>query len=155
MQKLVAIVCGSKNDLPVLEGTEALLKELGISHEITVASAHRSPARVSEFCQRLPLDGTRVVIAAAGHAAHLAGVVASQTLLPVIGVPIPSSDLNGLDSLLAMVQMPGGIPVAVMALGKAGAKNAAIFAAQILAGDHPEIAAALAAHRHGLAQPGR
>lgn len=148
----VAIVCGSKSDLPVLEGTEKMLDKLGVSYEITVASAHRSPAKVLEFCRRADAAGSQVIIAAAGHAAHLAGVVAAHTTLPVLGLPIPSSDLQGLDSLLAMVQMPGGVPVGVMALGRAGAKNAAVFAAQIIATSDEALKARLLNYKAELAE---
>jgi phosphoribosylaminoimidazole carboxylase PurE protein len=150
---LVAIVCGSKSDLPVIEEATRLLERFGVPHDVTVASAHRQPARVERFCARVRDEGIRVVIAAAGHAAHLAGVVAAQVPgTPVLGVPIASSDLNGLDSLLAMVQMPGGVPVAVMALGRAGARNSAVFSAQVLAPSHPEIGEALAVYRAELAE---
>ena len=128
-----------------------MLDKFEIPYEITVASAHRAPARVTEFCRRAEDGGTKVIIAAAGHAAHLAGVVAAQTTLPVIGLPIPSSDLRGFDSLLAMVQMPGGVPVAVMALGRAGAKNSAIFAAQILATSDPSLRTKLTEYKASLA----
>ncbi len=148
----VAIVCGSKSDLAVLEATSAMLEKLEVSYEITVASAHRSPARVMEFVRRADEGGSKVIIAAAGHAAHLAGVVAAHTTLPVVGLPIPSSDLQGLDSLLAMVQMPSGVPVAVMALGRAGAKNAAVFAAQILATGDPALRKRLADYKAELAE---
>lgn len=148
----VAIVCGSKSDLALLEITEAMLDKLGISYEITVASAHRSPQRVMDFCRKADEGGTQVIIAAAGHAAHLAGVVAAHTTLPVVAIPIPSSDLQGLDSLLAMVQMPGGVPVAVMAIGRAGAKNAAVFAAQVIATADPTVKATLAAYKRELAE---
>ena len=148
----VAIGCGSKSDLPVLKGTEKMLDKLGVSYEITVASAHRSPAKVLEFCRRAEASGSRVIIAAAGHAAHLAGVVAAHTTLPVLGLPIPSSDLQGLDSLLAMVQMPGGVPVGVMALGGAGAKNAAVFAAQIIATSDEALKARLVSYKAELAE---
>lgn len=148
----VAIVCGSKSDLPVLKGTEELLDRLGIPYAITVASAHRAPLKVQEFCRRCEEGGTKVIIAAAGHAAHLAGVVASHVTLPVVAVPLPSSDLQGLDSLLAMAQMPSGVPVAVMALGAAGAKNAAVFAAQVLAVADAEIRERLVAYKAELAR---
>ena len=148
---LVSIVCGSKSDLPVLERTESMLDSLGVSYDITVASAHRSPERVMDFCKRCEDGSTQVIIAAAGHAAHLAGVVAAHVTLPVVAVPIPSSDLQGLDSLLAMVQMPGGVPVGVMALGNAGAKNAAVFAAQILATSDADLRQRLQAYKDELA----
>jgi phosphoribosylaminoimidazole carboxylase PurE protein len=129
----VGLLLGSASDWPILEPAAALLSDWGIKVEVMVASAHRSPRRVERYARQAASRGVKVIIAAAGHAAHLAGVVAGLTTLPVIGVPIPSSDLQGLDSLLATVQMPPGVPVATMAIGTAGAKNAAIFAAQVLA----------------------
>ena len=128
----VGIVMGSDSDLPVMEETAKVLGELGIAYEMTISSAHRTPERTSKFARSAERRGIKVIIAGAGHAAHLAGFIAAETPLPVIGVPIDSSALNGLDSLLSTVQMPGGVPVAAMAIGKAGAKNAGIFAAQIL-----------------------
>lgn len=131
---LVGIIMGSTSDLPVMEACTAQLDELGVPYELVVASAHRNPDKVSEWARTAEARGLRVIIAAAGKAAHLGGVVAAHTALPVIGVPIKTSDLGGLDSLLSMVQMPSGVPVACVAIN--GAKNAAIFAAQILgAGD--------------------
>ncbi|MFC2075121.1 5-(carboxyamino)imidazole ribonucleotide mutase [Bdellovibrionota bacterium] len=124
---------GSKSDLPIMENCTGLLKELGIGFQVEVASAHRTPDRVRELVTSAKGGGIKVIIAAAGHAAHLAGVVASYTTLPVIGVPLDSSVLNGIDSLLSTAQMPGGVPVATMAIGKSGAVNAALFAAEILA----------------------
>lgn len=129
---LVGILMGSDSDLPVMEEAAKVLKSFGISYEMTISSAHRTPARTSEYAKTAESRGIRVIIAGAGSAAHLAGFIAAETTLPVIGVPIDSSPLNGLDSLLSTVQMPGGVPVASMAIGKAGAKNAGIFAAQIL-----------------------
>ncbi len=129
----VGIVLGSASDWVEVEPAAFLLKEWGIAFEVTVASAHRTPRRVQAYAREAAGRGLKVIIAAAGAAAHLAGVLASETILPVIGVPMPSSSLQGLDSLLAMVQMPAGVPVATMALGSAGARNAAILAAQILA----------------------
>ncbi|MFH1075639.1 MAG: phosphoribosylamine--glycine ligase [Pseudomonadota bacterium] len=129
----VGIVMGSDSDYKVMEGTIAVLKKFGIPFEMTVASAHRSPKKVHEFASSARKRGLKVIIAGAGHAAHLAGVIAAYTSLPVIGVPIDSSALQGLDSLLSIVQMPPGIPVATMAIGKPGARNAGILAAQILA----------------------
>ena len=153
MQKpKIAIICGSKSDLPTLEVIGPLLDRFGISHTTTVASAHRTPKKVVEFCEQTLADGTGLIIAAAGHAAHLAGVVAAHTTLPVVAVPIPSSDLQGLDSLLAMVQMPGGVPVAVMALGRAGAKNSAVFGAQCLAAQFPEVAEQVKRYKQDLAE---
>ncbi|MBW1990919.1 MAG: 5-(carboxyamino)imidazole ribonucleotide mutase [Deltaproteobacteria bacterium] len=139
----VGIVLGSASDWEAVEPAAALLKEWDIGVEVTVASAHRSPTRVEAYAREAAARGLKVIIAVAGSAAHLAGVIASHTTLPVIGVPIPSSDLKGLDSLLATVQMPAGVPVATMALGAAGARNAAIFAAQILALSDTRLAARL------------
>ena len=137
---LVGIVMGSDSDLPVMEEAAAMLKKFGIPFEMTVASAHRSPQRAMEFAGEARNRGVRVIIAGAGHAAHLAGVLAAHTSLPVIGVPIDSSSLQGLDALLSTVQMPPGIPVATMALGKPGARNAGILAAQMLALEDAELA---------------
>jgi phosphoribosylamine--glycine ligase len=139
----VGIVMGSDSDLPVMEEAAAMLKKFGIPFEMTVASAHRSPERAMAFATGARERGMKVIIAGAGHAAHLAGVLAAHTILPVIGVPIDSSSLQGLDSLLSTVQMPPGIPVATMALGKSGARNAGIFAAQMLALSDPGVAAAI------------
>jgi len=139
----VGIVMGSDSDLPVMEEAAAMLKKFGIPFEMTVASAHRSPERAMAFATGARERGMKVIIAGAGHAAHLAGVLAAHTSLPVIGVPIDSSSLQGLDSLLSTVQMPPGIPVATMALGKSGACNAGIFAAQMLALSDPGVAAAI------------
>jgi phosphoribosylaminoimidazole carboxylase PurE protein len=130
---LVGIIMGSDSDLPVMQEAFELLTNFGVPAEITVASAHRSPKRVSEYARTARGRGLKVLIAGAGGAAHLAGVLAAETSLPVIGVPIASSPLTGWDALLSTVQMPAGVPVATMAVGKAGARNAAILAAQILA----------------------
>ena len=132
MKPKVLILMGSDSDLPVMEETEKLLKAFGISFETTIASAHRSPERASKLARDAEKEGVEVIIAGAGAAAHLAGVIAAHTILPVIGVPINSSPLQGFDALFSTVQMPPGIPVATMAVGTAGAKNAAIFAAQII-----------------------
>ncbi len=132
-QPLIAVILGSKSDLPVAEDALRIFDDFGVPYEFRVLSAHRTPDAVRDFVQLFEERGGRVFIAVAGAAAHLAGVVASHTLLPVIGVPVPSSALNGLDALLSTVQMPGGIPVATMAVGKAGMKNAVYFALQILA----------------------
>ncbi|MBI3353925.1 MAG: 5-(carboxyamino)imidazole ribonucleotide mutase [Nitrospirae bacterium] len=148
---LVGIVMGSKSDKEIMEEAAKVLKEFGIPYEMTVASAHRSPKRTAEYASSAIERGIEVIIAGAGSAAHLAGVIASETILPVIGVPIDSSPLNGLDSLLSTVQMPGGIPVATMAIGKAGSKNAGIFAAQILGLKYPEILEKLTHYRKKLA----
>jgi phosphoribosylaminoimidazole carboxylase PurE protein len=128
----VAIVMGSDSDLPVMRKSADTLKKFEIDFEMTVTSAHRSPERTRSLIKKFESNGTQVIIAGAGGAAHLAGVIAAETILPVIGVPINSSPLQGFDALLATVQMPGGIPVATMAVGDAGAKNAAVLAAQIL-----------------------
>lgn len=129
----VAIIMGSQSDWEVMQVAEKTLADLEIESDARVISAHRTPERLTRFLATAEDDGIEVIIAAAGHAAHLAGVTAAHTLLPVLGVPLPSSDLNGMDALLATVQMPGGIPVATLSIGRAGAKNAALFAAAILA----------------------
>jgi len=130
---MIGIVMGSDSDLPVMQGCVEQLRKFGLDSEITVASAHRSPTRAANYASSARERGIKVIIAAAGMAAHLAGVLAAHTTLPVIGVPIDSSSLNGLDALLSTVQMPPGVPVATMGIGKAGAKNAAILAVQIMA----------------------
>lgn len=127
---VVGIIMGSKSDLGVMEGCTAELEALGVSYELVIASAHRTPAKVHEWASTAADRGIKVIIAAAGKAAHLGGVVAAFTPLPVIGVPMKTSDLGGMDSLLSMVQMPSGVPVACVAIN--GAKNAAIYATQIL-----------------------
>src|SRR6187431_992630 len=128
----VLILMGSDSDAPVMQAAVETLREFGITSEMTVASAHRSPERVMRLVDEAPGRGVKIFIVGAGAAAHLGGVVAAHTILPVIGVPIDSSALKGLDALLATVQMPPGVPVATMAIGKPGATNAAVFAAQIL-----------------------
>jgi len=148
---LVSIVMGSDSDLDIMRDAAAALADFGIAHEIDIASAHRSPARTSAFARAAAERGVRVIIAGAGGAAHLAGVIAAETTLPVIGVPIPSTPLAGLDSLLAIVQMPAGIPVATVAIGKAGARNAGILAAQILATSDTTLAQKLADYKRKLA----
>mgnify|MGYP003428907836 CR=1 FL=1 len=140
---LVGILTGSPNDLGVVEKAQETLQSLGITSELLVLSAHRTPERVTEYLQKAPQRGVEVYIACAGMAAHLAGAVAAQTLLPVIGVPLASGGLSGFDALLATVQMPPGIPVATV--GVDGAKNAAYMAARILALKHPHITAKLQA----------
>ena len=147
----VAIVMGSDSDLEIMREAGKALDGFGIAYEIDVSSAHRSPARTSEFAKGAAARGIKVIIAGAGGAAHLAGVIAAETTLPVIGVPIPSV-LNGLDSLLSIVQMPAGIPVATVAIGKAGATNAGILAAQIIAVGNPSIAEKMKAHKEKLAK---
>ncbi len=138
MSPSVGILVGSESDLPVLERCTARLEELGIEHEIEVRSAHRNPESVSEYAQTARERGLKVIICAAGMAAHLAGAVAARTNLPVIGIPVAASPLNGLDALLSTVQMPSGVPVATVAVN--GAANAAMLAAQILALCEPELA---------------
>ena len=130
---LVGIIMGSDSDLPIMEESSKVLEKFGVAHEVIVASAHRSPERTRKYVHEAPKRGIKVLIAGAGAAAHLAGMVAAESTLPVIGVPIDSSPLNGLDALLSTTQMPGGVPVAGMAIGKAGAKNAGVLAVQILA----------------------
>ncbi|WP_077598607.1 5-(carboxyamino)imidazole ribonucleotide mutase [Olsenella urininfantis] len=133
---VVGIIMGSKSDLPVMEGCTKQLEELGVPYELVIASAHRNPAKVHEWAAGAADRGIKVIIAAAGKAAHLGGVVAAYTPLPIVGVPMKTSDLGGMDSLLSMVQMPSGVPVACVAIG--GAKNAAIYATQILGATLPE-----------------
>lgn len=147
---LVGVVMGSLSDKDVMEGSMTTLTELGIPWEMKVTSAHRTPDQTREYAGKASERGIEVIIAGAGWAAHLAGVIASYTLLPVIGVPIDSSPLKGMDSLLSIVQMPPGIPVATVAIGKGGAKNAAILAAQILALKYPGIAGSLKAYRERM-----
>lgn len=148
---IVSIVMGSDSDLEIMREAAKALEDFGIGYEIDVTSAHRSPERTAEFARKAADRGIRVIIAGAGGAAHLAGVIAAHTTLPVIGVPIPSTALNGLDSLLATVQMPAGIPVATVAIGKAGATNAGILAAQILGLSSAGIDKKLTAHKENLA----
>ena len=136
---LVSIVMGSKSDLEVMREAEKVLRGFGISCELRVISAHRTPAKAHAFATTAKKQGRKVIIAGAGKAAHLAGVLASLTTIPVIGVPMATSDLGGLDSLLSTVQMPGGIPVATTAIGKAGAKNAGLLAAAIFALMDPKL----------------
>jgi phosphoribosylaminoimidazole carboxylase PurE protein len=147
---LVAVAMGSASDAEVMDGCMEILKKLKIPFESRVTSAHRTPDQTREFAETAAERGIEVIIAGAGWAAHLAGVIAAHTLLPVIGIPIDSSPLNGMDSLLSTVQMPPGIPVATVSIGKGGAKNAAVLAAQILALKHPEIADRLKTYRNHL-----
>jgi phosphoribosylaminoimidazole carboxylase PurE protein len=148
---IVGILMGSDSDWDVMKKAAETLREFDISFEAIVASAHRSPERTADYAQSARSRGIRVIIAGAGAAAHLAGAIVAQTTLPVIGVPLDSSALKGLDALLATVQMPSGVPVATMAIGAAGAKNAAIFAAQILATSDPELETKLGAFKTRLA----
>jgi 5-(carboxyamino)imidazole ribonucleotide mutase len=140
---LVAIVMGSKSDWEVMQHAPLKLTELGIAHEVRVTSAHRTPDSTIAYAAALEERGVEVVIAAAGGAAHLAGVMAAKTALPVLGVPLVAGALNGLDALLSTVQMPAGIPVATFAIGKPGAVNAALFAAALLGNKYPQIKSAL------------
>jgi 5-(carboxyamino)imidazole ribonucleotide mutase len=149
---LVGVVMGSKSDYEVLSAAVEILKALGIAHEARVLSAHRTPDQLFEWVENVTAEGARVIIAGAGGAAHLAGVIAAKTLVPVLAVPIASTPLNGLDSLLAMVQMPKGVPVATLAIGKPGAANAALFAAEILALNDKELYVRLAAWRAARAR---
>jgi phosphoribosylaminoimidazole carboxylase PurE protein len=147
----VLILMGSDSDAPIMKGAADVLRELGVTCEMTVASAHRSPARVQRLLADAPARGVQVFIVGAGAAAHLAGMVAGHTAKPVIGVPIDSSPLLGLDALLSTVQMPPGVPVATVAIGKAGATNAGVLAAQMLALADPALAARFDAYKAKLA----
>src|SRR5438445_2172594 len=148
---LVGIIMGSKTDLDVLQGAVEVLREFGVPHELRILSAHRTPERVLEWSQTAEERGLEVLIAAAGGAAHLPGVVAAKTVLPVLGVPVPSTSLGGMDALLSIVQMPKGIPVGTLAIGKPGAANAALLAIAILAGKRPELRERLRAWRKARA----
>ncbi|WP_421739274.1 5-(carboxyamino)imidazole ribonucleotide mutase [Caulobacter sp.] len=143
----VAIIMGSRSDWPTMKGAADALTSLGVAYEAKVISAHRTPERLFDFAKGAQDAGFKVVIAGAGGAAHLPGMAASMTNLPVLGVPVQSKALSGLDSLLSIVQMPGGVPVATLAIGEAGAKNAGLLAAQILALSDPALAQRLAAFR--------
>lgn len=149
---LVGVVMGSTSDGDVMEGCLEVLKELMVPHEVCVISAHRTPERARQYAESAAERGLEVIIAGAGWAAHLAGFIAAHTNLPVIGIPIDSSPLQGMDALLSTVQMPPGIPVATVALGKGGAKNAAVLAAQILALKYAPVAEKLKTYREGLTQ---
>lgn len=143
----VGVVMGSRSDWETMRHAAEMLERLGIPHEVSVVSAHRTPDRLFEYAAGAAGRGLRAIIAGAGGAAHLPGMLAAKTAVPVLGVPVQSAALNGLDSLLSIVQMPAGIPVATFAIGKAGAANAALFAAALLAPGMPEVAAALEAFR--------
>jgi phosphoribosylaminoimidazole carboxylase PurE protein len=143
---------GSDSDLPVMEETARILNEFSVPYTMTVASAHRTPARTMKLVKDAEKNGVDVIIGAAGMAAHLPGVIASHTILPVIGVPLDASPLNGMDALLSIVQMPPGIPVATVSVGRAGAKNAAILAVQIMARKDPELTKKLLDHRQKMAK---
>lgn len=146
----IAVILGSDSDLPTMEDSFKVFRDFAVSFELKILSAHRSPALVHAFAKSAPARGIKVIIAAAGGAAHLAGVVASLTRLPVIGVPMETKSLKGIDSLLSTVQMPSGVPVAAMAIGMAGAKNAAILALQILGTNDAKIAKKLEAFKKRL-----
>jgi 5-(carboxyamino)imidazole ribonucleotide mutase len=146
-QPLVGIVMGSRSDWDTMQHAAARLEALGVPHEVRVVSAHRTPDVLFEYAAKAQSRGLRAIIAGAGGAAHLPGMLASKTLVPVLGVPVQSKALNGMDSLLSIVQMPAGIPVATFAIGNAGASNAALFAAAMLAADQPLIGEALSAFR--------
>ena len=148
----VSIVMGSDSDLEIMREAGKALDEFGIAYEVDVTSAHRSPDRTAEIASNAAENGIRVIISGAGGAAHLAGVIAAHTTLPVIGVPIPSTSLNGMDSLLSTVQMPAGIPVATVAIGKPGATNAGILAAQIIGLADEAVGKKLHAHKEKLAR---
>jgi phosphoribosylaminoimidazole carboxylase PurE protein len=147
---LVSIVMGSDSDLEIMREAGKALDDFGIAYEMDVTSAHRSPDRSADFAKKAAERGIKVIIAGAGGAAHLAGVIAAHTILPVIGVPIPSTSLNGMDSLLSTVQMPAGIPVATVAIGKPGATNAGILAAQMIGLSDESIAKRMHAHKEKL-----
>ena len=147
---LVGVVMGSKSDEPVVQETADVLRQLGIEHEVVVASAHRTPDKVRDYAQSARGRGIEVIIAAAGGSAGLPGVMASWTTLPIIGIPLATSELKGVDALYAIAQMPPGIPVAAVAVGSWGARNAAFLAAQILGGKHEDIREAYERYREGL-----
>jgi 5-(carboxyamino)imidazole ribonucleotide mutase len=147
---VVLLMMGSDTDLPTMQEAANILGIFKVPYEMRISSAHRSPVRTMALASEAADRGIKIIIAGAGMAAHLAGVVASKTILPVIGVPMPGGALNGLDALYATVQMPGGIPVATMAIGRAGAKNAALFAVQILALSEPHLAALLLRYREEM-----
>jgi 5-(carboxyamino)imidazole ribonucleotide mutase len=148
---LVGVIMGSKSDWETMSQADAILTEFGIPHECQVVSAHRTPAWMAEYASTAAERGLQVIIAGAGGAAHLPGMVASQTVLPVIGVPVQSAALNGLDSLLSIVQMPKGVPVATVAIGPSGAANAGLLAIAILATSRPELRVQLKAYRDHIA----
>ncbi|MCC7202546.1 MAG: 5-(carboxyamino)imidazole ribonucleotide mutase [Nitrospirae bacterium] len=149
---LVAIVMGSESDLPVMSEASNILDKFNVPYVVKIASAHRSPGLVSSFSRGAEDSGFEVIIAGAGGAAHLPGVIAAETVLPVIGVPVNSSPLQGFDSLLSIVQMPGGVPVATMAVGTAGAKNAALFAIQLLSRKDKDILTKLKQYKRDMAE---
>lgn len=152
MQPLVGVIMGSKSDWETMSHAATTLEQLGVPYEVRVVSAHRTPRLLPEYADAAEQRGIQVVIAGAGGAAHLPGMIAAHTALPVLGVPIESKALHGMDSLLSIAQMPAGVPVGTLAVGKAGAINAALLAAAILARDHPPIRAALLAYRQQQTQ---
>lgn len=152
MPPVIGVIMGSQSDWETMRHACLILEELNIPYEKQVVSAHRTPDRMFEYAETAPGRGIKVIIAGAGGAAHLPGMVAAKTVLPVIGVPVKSSNLNGLDSLLSIVQMPGGVPVATVAIGKAGSTNAGLLAAQILAAFDPELQTKLTERRARIAQ---
>jgi 5-(carboxyamino)imidazole ribonucleotide mutase len=149
---LVGVVIGSKTDRELIQPALDMLEQLGIDYEFSVISAHRNAERIREYGLEAENRGLRVIIAGAGYAAHLPGVLASWTTLPIIGVPLPTSELKGIDALFSITQMPGGVPVACVGIGKSGAKNAALLAAQILGMEHIEIRDAYRKYRQELAR---
>lgn len=149
---IVSVVMGSDSDLPVMAEATKVLDDFDIGYELVLTSAHRTPLRTTKFAVSAAQRGIKVIIVGAGAAAHLAGVIAAQTTLPVIGVPIDSTSLHGLDALLSTVQMPGGVPVAAMAIGKSGAKNSALFAARFLALHDKAISTKLSAYKNKMAK---
>lgn len=148
----VGIIMGSRSDWETMAHADTLLKDFGVAHECRIVSAHRTPTRMNEYAAQAGDRGLKIIIAGAGGAAHLPGMVAAQTTLPVLGVPVQSRALKGLDSLLSIAQMPAGVPVATFAIGEAGARNAALFAIAMLAIDDAELAQALTAFRDAQAQ---
>jgi phosphoribosylaminoimidazole carboxylase PurE protein len=151
----VAVVLGSGSDLPVIEGMQKLLDRFGLPHVVEIASAHRQPDKLRRFVRKCDREGVEIFVAVAGMAAHLPGVLASMTAKPVIGVPVAAGALAGVDALLSMAQMPGGVPVATVAIGSAGAKNAAVLSARILALGDKKVAVALERYRQDLAAGGK
>jgi 5-(carboxyamino)imidazole ribonucleotide mutase len=147
MKPLVGIIMGSSSDWETMQGAADILDSLGIAHEVRVVSAHRTPDLLFEYAAAARERGLKAIIAGAGGAAHLPGMTAAKTSIPVLGVPVQSKVLNGIDSLLSIAQMPSGVPVATFAIGTAGAKNAALFAAAILANEHADVRAALDSYR--------
>ena len=149
---LVGVIMGSKSDWDTMRHADEVLTEFGVEHECCIVSAHRTPERMREYARTAVDRGLAAIIAGAGGAAHLPGMVAAQTTVPVLGVPVQSQALKGLDSLLSIVQMPGGVPVATFAIGKAGARNAALFAVSLLAGSQPALHDALQSFRERQAR---